>query len=78
MTIIQVQERDGMFHLRTDRDAPVGTRLWRGVVKGATSPPEETVFQKRSEADRAAFQWNMYLIAVKKQKNKSAQSQIAD
>ena len=78
MTTIHVYEHNGAFHLRTDRDAPVGNRLWRGAVKGATTPPEETVFATKSEADRAAFYWNMYLIAIQKQKKKSAESQIAD
>lgn len=78
MTTILVHEHNGTFHLRTDRDAPVGNRLWRGDVKGATSPPEETVFSTKHEADRAAWLWNMYLIAIQKQKRKSGESRFAD
>lgn len=78
MTTILVHEHNGTFQLRTDRDAPVGNRMWRGAVKGATSPPEETVFNTKSEADRAAWLWNMYLIAIQKQKKKSGESRIAD
>jgi len=66
----------GGFRLRTDRGEPVGARLLSvDPEEGRSLPDVESarrLFDRKSDAVRTAFEWNLYLMWVRTHKTKKA------
>ena len=85
MKIRAVQTSDG-WQLRTPHGNPVGPRMLRlqggfgndGVhavdsghkMNNRPLPPEQTTFPTQAQAEKAAFEWTVYLLDCAKMKGK--------
>jgi hypothetical protein len=69
VTRVSVVEEAGVFVLRTAAGNLVGPRMWsQDPEKGRPMPSTQARYTTRSEADRAAIAWNVYLAGIKKRK----------
>lgn len=69
VTRVSVIEEAGVFVLRTTAGNLVGPRMWsQDPEKGRSMPTAQNRFNTRSEADRAAIAWNVYLAGIKRKK----------
>ena len=68
MKIRAVQTPDG-WQLRTPHGNPVGPRMLRqDPVAGRSWPPGVTTFPTQAQAEKAAFEWTVYLLDCAKTK----------
>jgi LmbE family N-acetylglucosaminyl deacetylase len=69
---IIVTEKDGVFHLRTERGYVLGPRLYSVAPEGGKVLPDlKDEFENKLAATRAAMDWNVYLLWAWKKRAKS-------
>lgn len=72
ITKIVVIEQSGQFILRTSNGFPIGSRLLSVAPEtGKDLPDLRSEFPTKTEAARAALDFNMYLLWAAKKKSKS-------
>lgn len=70
--IIITTKLDGTFKLMTENGFPIGSRLLTVAPDTGRDYPElQDVFATKSEAERAAMRWNLYLNDAAKKKSKT-------
>lgn len=74
LTKVIVVPHGDTFHLRTSQGFPIGSRMLTvAPEKGKDYPELKSVFLSKHDANRAALEWNVYLLHAAKKKSKSKQ-----